>query len=149
MAAFGTRYWTRSPHTWLNVAKQQHFNADRPARVSLAPERCNEFGFSDMIGNVWEWVTAQRAPSLTDNGERSAVRGGSFLDDLWVIEPAISGGVPAGMRHSDLGMRVCIVADAADFRGHKLELSGALLEMERWPYYDDYWDERYRGKLGL
>jgi formylglycine-generating enzyme required for sulfatase activity len=138
LAAFGTPDpGRRNSRVWLSTTAEIHHNdiAPRPCINALA--RTNSRGYTDMIGNVWEWCGSGQlwrklypnvfrnlgyeelpsfiAPILPDFGE---LRGGGFLDDLGHVKPFINvSELPDGemTSHADLGFRVAVLIELSKF----------------------------------
>lgn len=70
----------------------------------------NDWGFYDVLGNVWEWTAdfdngklfADRLPPKT--GKEHVIKGGSFLSNAGTMAPAIHAAGPAS--GFDVGLRV-------------------------------------------
>lgn len=117
-----------------------HDNADRPASVH-EDSRANDWGITDLVGNVWEWCYSRYAmrlaPALLTRRTRTTLidrdfeaRGGGFLDHVGRIDLAVNAAALAdGMytRHSDLGFRVAV---ALHPRGHIPDFPFEVLETE-------------------
>jgi formylglycine-generating enzyme required for sulfatase activity len=85
-----------------------------PSAIGAFP--ANNFGFVDMIGNVWEWTTspfgapscADCAPQAQSDAALISVRGGSFLcagEYCQRYRPAARIGVEAGAHTAHIGFR--------------------------------------------
>lgn len=149
--------------------EQTHQRTDIIAPIALDGRRDSTLGISDLFGNVWEWCAEspghwhpgyhehldrlKYGPRLTDGQFRYAapqaeLRGGSFLDDLQTINPALRSDLledGVSTRHSDLGFRVAaltrvdnlsqgVVETMQSYRGLNEELWSSILQIER--YYD-------------
>jgi hypothetical protein len=120
IATFDQQYPPKDPRDWLSYARDFHHNAEAPAKIDLTGVRSNPWGFSDLIGNVWEWCSRESPrPMLSAGGPRDQeVRGGGFLDDLFSpVEFILSTALLRNgleTRHSDLGFRIAAEIYEAD-----------------------------------
>jgi formylglycine-generating enzyme required for sulfatase activity len=94
-----------APFAWFRETSVRQAQPDTPFRelLAYAPRPVgllcsNAWGFFDMQGNVWEWSSSLWRPyvydaadgreSLTADGLR-VLRGGSFADAAWSLDPAL------------------------------------------------------------
>jgi formylglycine-generating enzyme required for sulfatase activity len=93
----------------------------------------NPWGFFDMQGNVWEWVSdwkanyligAQTDPEGPASGSYRVRRGGSWFHGGAYLRSARRVYFPPSARHSDLGFRVGFQAVQPDTANPELELFG-------------------------
>jgi formylglycine-generating enzyme required for sulfatase activity len=93
----------------------------------------NPWGFFDMQGNVWEWVSdwkanypggAQTNPEGPASGSRRVKRGGSWFCDGSFLRSAKRGYGTPSYRNYDLGFRVGFQAVQPDTANPELELFG-------------------------
>jgi len=126
VAGFGTSNPDRlNPRVWLSTCAQIHHKSAAPQICKDALARTNSRGYTDIIGNVWEWCGRLEAwgdvfiPNFFDTqalGPRPPVldqlRGGGFLDDLERVTPFINvSELPdkENTSHADLGFRVAVL----------------------------------------
>lgn len=139
LAAFGSPYPTFDPRVWGQSTIHQ--KATSPADCTNASGRANRVGAIDLFGNVWEWThsgeeswSSVTAPPTGEAYRKwqlrnQQLRGGSFLDDLNEIRPAIAAGAlsdATSTRHSDLGFRLggyLLLDQLPSDIAHRLELS--------------------------
>jgi formylglycine-generating enzyme required for sulfatase activity len=93
----------------------------------------NPWGFFDMHGNVWEWVSdwranypggAQTNPEGPASGSFRVIRGGSWGNDGTFLRSAKRSNNTPGFRHSFIGFRVGFQAVQPDTANPELELFG-------------------------
>ena len=93
----------------------------------------NPWGFFDMQGNVWEWVSDWKANYLTGaqtnpegpaSGSSRVRRGGSWGFDGTYLRSAKRGYVTPSTRNADIGFRVGFQAVQPDTANPELELFG-------------------------
>jgi formylglycine-generating enzyme required for sulfatase activity len=93
----------------------------------------NPWGFFDMQGNVWEWVSdwkanyligAQTDPEGPASGSSRVVRGGSWGSDGAALRSAKRGSSTPSYRNRDLGFRVGFQPVQPDTVNPELELFG-------------------------
>lgn len=90
-------------------------SSDRPH--SVASKNPNDWGFSDMHGNVWEWVSdwfapyrrePQTNPTGPSAGERRVLRGGAFGNSSWFLRSAFRNWAIPEYRDRSVGFR-CVL----------------------------------------
>ena len=93
----------------------------------------NPWGFFDMQGNVWEWVSDWKANYLTGaqtnpegpaSGSSRVRRGGSWGFDGTYLRSAKRGYITPSTRNADIGFRVGFQAVQPDTANPELELFG-------------------------
>jgi formylglycine-generating enzyme required for sulfatase activity len=93
----------------------------------------NPWGFFDMHGNVWEWVSdwkanypggAQTNPEGPASGSLRVRRGGSCNSDGKGLRSAVRYGDAPGPRYNLIGFRLAFQAISADTANPELELFG-------------------------
>jgi formylglycine-generating enzyme required for sulfatase activity len=108
----------------MNVAKPdpgQFFACDDKFAFTAPVGRfqANAFGLSDMLGNVWQWTSDcwhdnyKQPPPLdgspwntTGDCGRRVLRGGSWIDDPWVVRAGLRDWYDTGGRLTYAGLRV-------------------------------------------
>jgi Sulfatase-modifying factor enzyme 1/Caspase domain len=128
IAAFGTdsgTRWARRRHRALSTDFESssryigttHHNKSSPTKIDTEGQRINQYGVTDMIGNIWEWCGSMNGlfcrfgleECLPGYPERISLRGGGFLDDIERINLILSEHeIPKGKesRHFDHGFRI-------------------------------------------
>jgi formylglycine-generating enzyme required for sulfatase activity len=79
------------------------YGGKRTAPVGGDGRRCNDFGFCDMAGNVWEWVEDK----VGSEGDRRVLRGGSWYHYPFYARADARDVFNADYRFSAGGFRVC------------------------------------------
>ena len=86
------------------------------SEVGSYPGGASPYGALDMAGNVWEWVadwydsgyygsSPAANPAGPSYGDSKVLRGGSWLDNEWLVRAAYRVGVDPSIRGSDVGFR--------------------------------------------
>jgi formylglycine-generating enzyme required for sulfatase activity len=100
---------------------------------NLGKYAANPWGFFDMHGNVWEWVSdwkanypggAQTNPEGPASGSDRVRRGGSWDDDGASLRSAQRDSFPPGLRRNYIGFRVGFQAVQPDTANPELKLFG-------------------------
>jgi formylglycine-generating enzyme required for sulfatase activity len=109
---------------WGNVANPERANYGNAgigatSVVGSFPAGASPYGCLDMAGNVWEWCHSlyKSYPyNLTDGGKNpeaehiQVLRGGSFLDEQWIIRCAFRDSLTPLYWLDNIGFRVCVAA---------------------------------------
>ncbi len=99
----------------------------------LGQYAANPWGFFDMHGNVWEWVSDWKAnypggdqtnPEGPASGSNRVHRGGSWSNDGTNLRSAKRSNFPPGYRNNNIGFRVGFQAVQPDTANPELELFG-------------------------
>ncbi|MEI7990172.1 MAG: SUMF1/EgtB/PvdO family nonheme iron enzyme, partial [Chloroflexota bacterium] len=92
-------------------------NVGDTTEVGKYPSDASPYGIMDMSGNVWEWVNdwydenyyknlPQKNPMGSDSGEYRGLRGGSWVNEAWVVRGANrSWNLPGYRNHYYVGFR--------------------------------------------
>jgi formylglycine-generating enzyme required for sulfatase activity len=88
----------------------------REKTVPVGSFPANAWGLHDMHGNVWQWCQDLFAEypkeAMTDplgkTGENRVIRGGSWIDNPLECRSAYRGGCRPVLRHSLIGLRLCV-----------------------------------------
>jgi hypothetical protein len=111
--------------------------ANAPSLPDFSGSRANAFGVSDLFGNVWQWCGANEDEQDERHLSRitarfsyarameSELRGGSFLDDLGTVNPAVRSHMlehGASTSHNDLGFRVCAAVSVGELDRGMVEI---------------------------
>ncbi|MDX2242396.1 MAG: DUF4365 domain-containing protein [Leptolyngbyaceae cyanobacterium bins.302] len=146
-AAFGTEFPTYNPNSLLKFTQKVHHQSSSPAAIDVIGERTNQWGITDLIGNIWEWCALDDEGFVGERISHDIVRhryegfydrnlqlkGGSFLDDLAFTTPWMrSTELAQGSRtcHADIGFRVTtelLVSSLPTEIQEKLQLCKRLL----------------------
>ena len=103
----GAAYRLPSEAEWerASAGSQAGCYADRTGNRGTCPAGSygsNAAGLSDMVGNLWEWMS----DCWEGNCGRRVVRGGSWRGDAEDLRPGARDWVTAGNRNADRGFRV-------------------------------------------
>ena len=92
----------------------------REKTVPVGSFPANPWGLYDMHGNVWQWcqdLLSDQYPKgdavdpVGTTGENRVIRGGSWIDSPIECRSAYRGGSRPALRHSLVGVRLCISGD--------------------------------------
>ena len=122
---YACRAGTTTAYSWGNDinSSRANYNWDGDANdgndskqtVNIGQFSANPWGFFDMHGNVWEWVSdwkanyligAQTNPEGPASGSTRVFRGGSWYDSGAYLRSARRGNGAPGYRANNLGFRV-------------------------------------------
>jgi phage-related protein len=143
---YACRAGTTTIFSWGNSATstQANFKGTHPygggasgpnlqQTTDVGKYEANPWGFFDMHGNVWEWVSdwkanypggAQTNPEGPASGSHRVKRGGSWFNGGTTLRSAERSINAPGLRHSDIGFRVGFQAVQPDTANPELELFG-------------------------
>jgi formylglycine-generating enzyme required for sulfatase activity/serine/threonine protein kinase len=119
---YACRAGSTTTYPWGNERKQIADHCWYVANAGGRPQQvgqkmANQWGVSDMLGNVWEWCSDWYAedfylcsppvdPVGPDAGSRRVIRGGSWGDSAGYCRPACRGKEPPENPGSGIGLRV-------------------------------------------
>jgi formylglycine-generating enzyme required for sulfatase activity len=140
---YACRAGTTTAYSWGNDinASRANYNwdgggndgNDSKQTVEIGQFSANPWGFCDMHGNVWEWVSDWKANYLTGaqtdpegpaSGSLRVTRGGSWNSGGTALRSAKRGYSPPSTRTHALGFRVGFQAVKPDTANPELELFG-------------------------
>ena len=115
---YACRAGTTTPYSFGKMLTKDQANFDTDSTTSVGKYLANDFGLSDMHGNVWEWCqdhwhddyvgapTDGSAWLSTDNNAKRLMRGGSWFNYPRFCRSAYrDDGTPVN-RYDDIGFRV-------------------------------------------
>ena len=140
---YACRAGTTTAYSWGNDINSSRANYnwdgggndgnDSKQTVEIGQFSANPWGFFDMHGNVWEWVSDWKANYLTGaqtdpegpaSGSYRVARGGSWNGDGTILRSAKRSANPPSSRGYALGFRVGFQAVKPDGANPELELFG-------------------------
>jgi formylglycine-generating enzyme required for sulfatase activity len=140
---YACRAGTTTAYSWGNDINSSRANYnwdgggndgnDSKQTVEIGQFSANPWGFFDMHGNVWEWVSdwkanyftgAQTDPEGPASGSYRVVRGGSWSNGGPDLRSAERDGIAPSRRATTLGFRVGFQAVKPDGANPELELFG-------------------------
>jgi formylglycine-generating enzyme required for sulfatase activity len=135
---YACRAGSTTAYAWGNVIdanKHNGINSGINQTVDVGQYDPNLWGFYDMHGNVYEWISDWKGPytgqseinpegPVLSNQLWKRMRGGSFSSTITHARSARRGGTPLGNRVNWLGFRVAFKAVQPDTANPELELFG-------------------------
>ncbi len=134
---YACRAGTTTAYSWGNDINSSlanyNYGNDANQTVNVGQYAANPWGFYDLHGNVWEWVSDWKANYLTGaqtdpegpaSGSVRVKRGGSWIYGGTYLRSARRGSNPPSYRLSSLGFRVGFQPVQPDRANPELELFG-------------------------
>jgi formylglycine-generating enzyme required for sulfatase activity len=132
---YACRAGTTTAYSWGNDinSSRANYNQNIGQTVNVGQYAANPWGFFDMHGNVWEWLSdwkanyftvAQTDPEGPASGSLRVLRGGSWSYVGPALRSAKRLGIPPSNRNNGIGFRVGFQAVQPDTANPELELFG-------------------------